>query len=332
MKKISSLLSALLLVSLLAAQGSAKKYLLIEHFTNSNCSICASRNPAFFNLINQAQYADDVHHVAIHPVFPYPQCVFYQANTVENSAWTALYPVQGTPRIVLNGALQNGSNPLLSESNLQSFLGQTSPLSLQVTEAGPNNARTVNVKATALGNIPAGNYKIFVAIVEKTVNQQTGNGESVHRNVFRKMLTAVAGDAFAAPSVGSTLEFNYNFSIAANWKPEEVYVLAFVKEVDTKQVLNSGTRFDPVLVLTQDLAPTQVQIVPNPVNQFAWIELSDDEAQTVEVFASNGQRVAVAFENQGNIISLPTASLASGVYYVKIAGQKSAYVGKFVKQ
>ncbi len=331
MKKHSSFLFCLLLASSLLAQESAKKYLLIEHFTNSNCPPCASRNPALYNLITQAQYADDVHHISVHPMFPYPQCVFYQANTTENTAWTSLYPVSGTPTIVLNGATQSPTNPLLTEAKLQTYLGQTSPLYIKVTESGPNNARSVNVKAKALGEIPAGNYKIFVAIAEKTVNLQTPNGEMVHRDVFRKMLTAVAGDPFTVPVVGGTNEYNFNYSIPNTWNADEVFVLAFVKEVDTKQVLNSGTRFDPVLSGINEIKPAQVSFLPNPTSDFARVTLPGDEAQTVEVFAANGQRVSVLFENQGNALSLSVASLPSGVYFVKIDGKKGRYAGKFVK-
>jgi len=331
MKKNFPLFLCLFLASLLSAQSGAKKYLLIEHFTNSRCGVCASKNPAFYNLIGQAQYAPDIHHVSIHPVFPYSNCVFYQANTVENTAWTAQYPVQGTPTIALNGALQNPSTPILTEAKLQTFLGQTSPLSLQVTEAGPNNARTVQVKARAWDEIPAGNYKIFVAIAEKTINQQTPNGESVHRDVFRKMLTAVAGDPFEVPAPGETKEFNYQFSIPAGWNADEVFVLAFVKEVDTKQVLNSGTRFDPVLSNTDGPIAQALRLFPNPASTTIWADV-DETPQSVEVFSVNGQRLSASFSNNGNTVSIPTESLPRGIYYVKIAGENTVYTGKFVKQ
>jgi len=331
MKKLLFLLIALFFVSFSEAQVTAKKYLLIEHFTNSNCSTCASRNPALFNLIGQAQYADDVHHVTVHPMFPFQNCVFYQANKPENAAWTALYPIQGTPTLVLNGATQSPSNPLLSVSKLQTYLNQTSPLHVKVTETGPNAARMVTVTTKALDEIPAGDYKIFVAILEKTVNQTTGNGESVHRNVFRKMLTAVSGDDFTVPAAGQLATFNYEYSILGTWNPDEVYVLAFVKDVTTKQVLNSGTRFDPVLSSTQDLAPMQVQITPNPVSDFAWIDLADDVPQQLEVFASNGQRVISDFESQDRGVLIATNRLSPGIYYVRISGEKGVYVGKFVK-
>lgn len=332
MKNYAIFVSLMLLSGWLSAQTGAKKYVLIEHFTNSNCSVCASRNPGMFNLIGQAQYADDVHHVSIHPVFPYPQCVFYQANTSENTAWTGLYPVQGTPTIVLNGATQSPSNPLLSENKLISFLNQTSPLALQVTESGSGTSRQVNIKAKSFGDIPAGSYNLFVAIVEKTINQQTPNGEAVHHNVFRKMITAVAGNPFTPPAIGETLEFNFDYTLANNWKPEEVYVVAFVKETTTKAVLNSGTRFDPQLSSVPELSSNAVKISPNPATDLALLELGDDRVQSLEVFAANGQRLSLGYEQAGNLLSIATHELNPGIYFVKVVGEKGLYTGKFVKQ
>ena len=331
MKKLFAFALLLGAITTSFGQVTAKKYLLIEHFTNSNCGICANKNPVFFNLINQAQYADDVHHVSIHPMFPYSSCVFYQANTTENSAWTNLYPVAGTPSIALNGAYQNPSTPILTEAKLQTYLNQTSPLHLKVTETGPNNARQVKVTAKALDAIPSGNYKLFVAVVEKKVNQTTGNGESVHHNVFRKMLTAVQGNDFAVPAAGETVEYDFNFSISNNWKADEIYVLAFVKEVNTKAVLNSGTRFDPVLSSTSDLLAKPSRIFPNPLAETAMMDLGTDQPEAVELFSLNGQRVAAEFQAQGSLVSLGTTKLPAGIYLVKVTGAQGVYSGKFVK-
>lgn len=313
------------------AQNGAKKYLLIEHFTNSNCSNCASRNPAFYNLIGQSQYAENIHHISIHPMFPYPSCVFYQANAAENTAWVNQYTVQGTPSIALNGTYQSPSNPILTEAKLLTYLGQTSPLYLQVTESGDGNARSVNVKARAVGDIPQGNYKIFVAVLEKKVNQTTPNGETVHRDVFRKMLTAVSGDAFAPPAIGQSVEFNYQFNVAANWKADEVYVLAFVKETGTKQVLNSGTRFDPGLSSAPEISTVQLQVWPNPVTDETFVSLPQVSVRSLEVFSSDGRRVSVNFRAESDRVSIPVADFAPGVYFVKILGDSSWYVGKFAK-
>ena len=331
MKKHKLLLFFLLAGFALQAQTSAKQYVFIEHFTNSKCPICASKNPAFYTLINQ--YPDDVHHIAIHPPIPYSTCGLYQANKPENETRAAYYGVFGTPSIALNGTLQPISSPLLTAVTLQEYLGNTSPLWLQVNESGPNNARVATINAHSLSALPAGDYRIYAAIVEKTVNFNGGNGETVHHDVFRKMLTDINGNAYTPAAAGQSVPFTFNFSINAAWNPDEVYVLAWVQNAATKEVLNSGTRFDPQVVGTTEAAPQTILIRPNPVSESALAQIGDDRASAVEVFAASGQRIAVSFDNQEvGTVNIPTATFAAGIYFVKITGGKGVYIAKMVKE
>ncbi len=50
---------------------------LVEHFTNTLCSICASRNPGFYQNLQSQQ---DVLHIAYHPSSPYAACVLNKQN------------------------------------------------------------------------------------------------------------------------------------------------------------------------------------------------------------------------------------------------------------
>lgn len=333
MKKLPFIPAFLLLTFALSAQNSAKKYVLLEHFTNSKCSICATRNPAFYNLIGQAQYADDVHHISIHPPVPYVDCEFYQANTGDNLDWAALYNIQGTPRVALNGRLLPSGSQLLRQDTLNKYVDQTSPLYLKVTETGTGNTRSVNIEAHTLGPVPAGNYKLFVAVVEKTINKVTPNNEAVHHDVFRDMLTPVAGQNITLPAQGQSTEFDFNYNITTPWNADEVYVVAFIKESTTNQVLNSGTKFDPVLLLSAS-APAAKSIVfsPNPATSVTYAALGDDLALRTEVFGANGQRVYSNTESQSANVAVPTTGFAPGIYFVKITGEKAIYTAKMVKE
>ena len=111
-----------------------------------------------------------------------------------------------------------------------------------------------------------------------------------------------------------------------------MYVVAFVQNTVTKEVLNSGTKFDTDFTSgTEDLVVSNVKISPNPVTDQAFAQLSDDQVQSVVVFASNGQRISVETEIDQQSLSIATANLPSGVYYVKITGAKGVYGAKFVK-
>ncbi len=332
MKKLQVIPVLLLLVSVLSAQSSAKKYVLLEHFTNSRCGICASRNPAFYSLINQPQYAPDIHHISVHPPVPYNNCVFYLANTTENNAWAAVYNIQGTPRVALNGNLIPAQSQLLRQDTLVKYLNQTSPLYLKVTETGAGSARTASIEARALSQIPAGNYKLFVAVAEKTVNQNTPNGESVHHDVFRDMLTAVTGQDFTPPAPGQAVSFNFNYTVDGAWNANEVYVLAFVKNIDSKQVLNSGTKYDPALTLDAPESLAQsIRFSPNPASDITFAEIGGDNALQTEVYAADGKRVYLTQGNTASPVAIPTTSFAKGIYFVKITGEKGIYTAKMLK-
>ena len=241
MKKVFLLLINVLIINALIAQTPAKKYVLLEHMTNSKCSICKSKNPAFYSLISQAQYADDVHHIAYHPSVPYNTCVFYLANKTENNARTAVYGVQGTPRLAINGTLISENGPLLPEATLQTYLDKTSPVYLQVTETGTGSERVASISIHTVDNTPIEGYKLYAALVEKTINLTTPNGETQHHDVFRKMLPEINGITYTPASVGQEVTFTFNYTIDAGWNASEMYVVAFLQNPTTKDVLNSGT-------------------------------------------------------------------------------------------
>jgi hypothetical protein len=83
MKKELTFALALFLTAT-TAFGQAKRYALVEHFTNTLCSTCASTNPSFFTT-NQVETNPDLHHISYHWQVPYVNCVYYQANPLPQS-------------------------------------------------------------------------------------------------------------------------------------------------------------------------------------------------------------------------------------------------------
>jgi len=205
-------------------------------------------------------------------------------------------------------------------------------VSVQVQETGTGLDRIATIGVRTLGTVPAG-YTLYVALVEKTITLTTQNGEPVHYNVFRKMLPDLNGLAYTPAAFGQTVSFTVNYTISANWNANEMYVVAFLQNPDTKDVLNSGTKFDPfVLAAGEASRPEQVRILPNPVGDRAYADINEDQAEQVEVFAANGQLISLAFSTEQNTVSIPTTTLSPGIYFLKITGKKGVYTGKMVKE
>ncbi|HHH50423.1 MAG TPA: Omp28-related outer membrane protein, partial [Saprospiraceae bacterium] len=243
MKKYLLLSSLFLFLAFSLVGQNVKKIPLVEHFSNTRCPICASKSPALNNTLKANE--GKLHHITYHPPYPYDDCIFYLANKAGNQGRANYYNVPGTPRAYLNGVKTSGSK-LLPEESLASALELSSPVGIIVTEdviAGNNTMHTAEITLKTLGDKPDGNYKLYVAVVEKKIDYNAPNGETVHHDVFRKFLNfnTSSGQDIALPAKGDSLVLNFNFTIDNNWQEEEIYVLAFVQNDSDKSILNSGT-------------------------------------------------------------------------------------------
>lgn len=329
MKKVNLLALLLLMANFALSQTNAKRYIMLEHFTNTRCSVCASQNPGFFSTI--ANFDDDVHHIAYHPPYPYNSCLFYQANTAQNSARATFYSIPGTPRVLRNGANSSTAGQVTS-AILQGLQGQTSPIGFTVSETS-GASRTATIRVHTFGDAPTGNLRLFVAVTEREIPYASPNGETLHHNVFRKMLTNISGDAFTPAASGSTTTLTFNYTIEGTWDADEIYVLAFVQNVDTKEVLNSGTRFDPVVTSTGEANLTpDFKIFPNPASGLTNIQFHEPINGVLSLLDARG---AVLWNSRVDQVQNTTADLsafAPGVYILRVQSDRGINQQRIVRQ
>jgi hypothetical protein len=238
MKTSLKIFSILFFVSSITLAQVPKK-VVVEHFTNTRCSVCASRNPGFYN--NYKTQAGVIH-LAIHPSSPYAACVLSQHNPVENDARTNYYGVYGgTPVLVIQGVVISTSANYGSSSIFSPFLGQTTPASIKIkqTNLGSDSIRTrVVVKTEASHNLP--DLSLFVALAEDTLVYTGSNGEPVHYDVFRKSFTGAQGININLPaSVGDSVVYIATSSTRSTWNLSRMYTLAILQEKANKAVVQS---------------------------------------------------------------------------------------------
>ncbi|MEZ4949302.1 MAG: Omp28-related outer membrane protein [Saprospiraceae bacterium] len=320
-------LSLLFLFSLLSLEAQTTKYPLLEHFTNSRCGICASRNPAFYSTLSN--YEGKVHHIAIHPSVPYTSCVFYQANKEDNDARKDYYAVFGTPQVFVNGTRTSGSQ-LITTAQLDSELTEMSNLGIQVTETNTGGNK-VDIEVFSMGTPPSGNLRIFAALVEKKVNYQAPNGENVHHDVLRKFLTSNEGDAFTPAADGGKVDLSFNYTIESGWMASEMYVLVWVQDWDTKEVFNSGTKFNERISSVNELDFDAISISPNPASDFIQINTGKITLQSVQMTDLNG-RVLKQIDGINSIgnYTLHLNDVSKGIYLLRAETSEGVKVEKVV--
>ena len=305
------------------------RYVLVEHFTNTWCPNCASRNPALFSVIQK--YPKNVHHVSFHPPIPYNGCPLYQFNKTDNQERTSFYGVVGTPSVSLNGGSLMGGSTLVSDAQITKEIARTSPLSVLVSETGQDNNRSATIKLKANASI-TGDLRLVVLLAERNLRFTASNGELDHYNVMRKYLTPAGGQKISITQAGEQ-NFTFNFKDTAGWKPEEIYALAFVQNYSNKEVINSGTRFDqattPVL---SSLQVTGIKIYPTLVDQAFYVDYFFQNPARLEIYNTRGQLVLQNQQVSGRNPEIPVEGLTPGVYLIKLVEKNKIFNARFIKQ
>lgn len=326
MKKNCTLLLAILCCSQIFAQGGAKKYMLFEIFSNTTSTTMAGKMPTFYVLLDK--YPNDVRHITYYYKSTNDSCFFYQSNKVENDERAKYYGVSIIPWVMRDAGLLGLplGKDLVNESSVTGQLGKTSPIKVTVSETGTTN-RTAKITVSTVGKKPTGTFKLFSAVVEKTVAQETKNGELEHRNVFRTMLPTIAGQDIVLPDSGQSVTYDYNYVTKSEWNPSEIYVEAFVQTKNAVQ--NVGTRFDGTSSTNELLDESVLEVFPNPVQQVLNLKWKDShDPEILSIYSINGNLVKeVKFANQVDVGALP-----SGNYFIHVSAGKYGVIKQIVKQ
>jgi hypothetical protein len=297
---------------------------IVEHFTNSNCGVCAGTNPTIYNALNANP---SVLHITFHPSSPYASCVFSQANPIENDGRTNFYNIYGaTPRVITNGIL--GSATALS-NNLANAASGTTNFELKTTQTFiTTDSVDVLVTIKKIANDTSTSAILFVGAKQDTVAQTTGNGESVHRDVFRKALTAITGIMVTLPSnINDSIDLNYSYKIKSTWESARMQSIAILQSTN-KAVINASQSINKAVAGT----PTSIKpivnlannIYPNPASNNLEIK-NWKEFNSIEIINGFGQ---IAYKAKLNTGVISVGLLAEGLYTVILKGQNTIVVNK----
>lgn len=329
MKKLFIILS---LVSTFASAQVPKK-IIVEHTTNTWCSICASRNPGFYTNLNSQP---GIMHIAYHPSSPYAGCILNQHNKPENDGRTKFYGVYGgTPRLIIQGNVISSSANYASPTIFTPYLGQTSPFELTIQQNKTNGIGIISkVKIKTVAAHTFTNAKLYMAIAEDTIFYTGPNGESQHYDVFRKALNDSSGLPVTVPAaIGDSIEFTFNTPFHPVWIPARLFTYAILQEGGNKNVLQTelaSSNQNDVLLGVNSATPKMVfNISPNPVSNIVFVSSSTPFA-SVSILNILGKEVLATQQTNAILIS----DLANGLYFMQIKNNVGEILStrKFVKE
>jgi hypothetical protein len=320
--------SFIIIPVLVSGQDLPPRYATLELFTNTPCPICANQNPGLFSRL--ANFEGEYHLIGFYPGKPYSSCIFYQANKPENDTRYQFYQgnIFGTPTVALNGIDFKSSNGV-TNTVLEGLTGGTSWLHVDVEETtGNNRSVTIHLEDHVGGSLATG--RLFAVIVEKEIEYSAPNGETLHHNVFRKFLTDPSGEEIDLSSGFVTKSYDYD--VDPNWKADEVYVIAWVSDPATKEVFNSGTRFDPDFTSSVDPVSSKqsLTIYPNPATAEVYVKIPEG-VTTADIYILDfqGRMIHSLKTYSTDDVLIPITTFPFGSYLIQLKAGNTMYSGSF---
>ena len=334
MKKIIILFitaSTLLLTQKLEAQ--VEKKVLVEHFTNTYCSICASRNPGLYTNLNNNP---DVLHIAIHPSKPYRVCELYLHNTVENDERTNFYGVLGsTPRIVIQGDVVSGGTNYSSSNIFNGYKEQTSSFSVNVTTVISDDdslVAKIRIRAEEANTIQSLN--LYAPAVEDTIFFDAPNGEKEHFDVLRKVI--INRSISNLPQTkGDSIVLYARVEKHSEWDKNQMYVMAILQDETNKSVEQVGVSTpirstSETLSVSDRISSETIILAPNPFQHVISVQLPSGNG--IGTITNHLGQVVHSFTLTGQNHPIDLSTLADGVYAINIQTKNGRIHRKIIKQ
>jgi hypothetical protein len=314
----------------------ARKYVMIEHFTQASCGPCAQQNPFLQAILNVNR--GSIHHIAYHTSWPGvdPMNAYNPTQVADRVTY---YGVSGVPDCFMLGNQFHGGPASFTQNMINDAATDPAAIRVLVKETSNGVTRTVKVKVVTFDTVPVASYKIRVAVCEKWINYTTppgSNGEKNFPDVFRKMLPGSSGDVFTPAALGDTASFTYTYALdLTHWDTTQIYSIAFIQNETTKEILNSGSSFNP----GWELAPMGSAFVAGlsgDVKTFNYTLFNfknTDDNFSVKVLSTHPSDWSTEFEINGvtymDSVNLPIPANSSVLMHVNITLGDHAGLGNY---
>lgn len=310
MKKIFTFILAIGLSFPILAQ--AEKKVIIEHFTNTRCGTCASKNPAFYEVL--VDYPD-VLHIAYHPSSPYSSCVFNQYNPTENDNRAYFYDAYGgTPRGVIQGNVLPFQNPIVKPEQIEAELGGSSDYDVYITKTKLSDTDyKIRLEIERVSGSEVETIKVYSGLAEEEVAYNAPNGEDMHYDVFRKVIFF---DTVNLNSIGQKKVIEYEYSTDDEWVEEQIYAYAIIHDNATNAIKQAGSSLTTVSAVGEKKVSELSSIFyPNPSSGIVKIKSEyNGDFIKFELYNIVGKKV----REFSNTNEMNIADLKEGYYFVRM--------------
>jgi hypothetical protein len=272
-------------------------------------------------------------HIAYHPSSPYSTCVISQSNPSENDGRANYYGVYGgTPTLVIQGSPIPPGQNYSSAALFNPFIGQTSPVSISVSQINLNDSAEVRISIRTIAETMMSDVTLFAALSEDTLNYNAPNGEDFHYDVFRKALLGNSGQSVTLPALGDSLVIDLKTWINPSWIRNQLSTLVILQETSNKAVIQAekSQGIESEITSLQSAANLNSRVFPNPSSDKLFITSNSKELIRYEIWSTSGQLVFSG--NFNKTTEIDVTKFNRGIYFLKLLDNSSEKVEKLILQ
>jgi large repetitive protein len=336
MKKGILILSVFFSLNILAQQ----RIVLIEQFTNSGCPPCASSTPTVLNYVDANP--SDVVAIAYHTSFPYTDSMYFE-NPVESDTRTTFYGISGVPYSIVDGNYYGYSSSGFV-GVMASTINARKSIPAQYNISALSNTITGNVLNSQItfSSLVAGNVndslRAFIVVIEKTVLKSSyaaspgANSETQYEYVMRRMISSDSGAWLQNRGVGGSDAFNINWSLSKIKDVNEIRIVAFVQNNNSKEVYQA-VMFTPIVIasVNENILNTSMNVYPNPTEDIVFIDIQNPSSNGIILLTDLGGRILCSRNiHEAEIAEINTAEMADGMYFLHYSDEKKTITKKII--
>lgn len=213
------------------------RVVLAELFTFARCTYCPFSEHALDSL--SEEYKDSLAVISYHR-----RLLGDTLSPAYVAVRESLYQIDVSPTVVFDGVhVVQTEDPSQNYSTYQGYIieRKTVAPNLRLYLETTLISSSVNLKLhiVAIDSIENGDYHLFFAVYEDRVYfAQSGAPESTFSYVMRKMVPDAYGAPITVAYPDSFVE-EVDFDIEATWNHEKLGVVAFLQDMETKEVLQA---------------------------------------------------------------------------------------------
>lgn len=296
MKRLTSFVFILAVIASLSISEAfaAKRWVLVEEFTNASCGPCASQNPSFKTFLGNN--TDNVIPIVYRTSWPGSD-VMYSLKSAMYDTRVQYYGVNGVPYAMTNGKEHASSNPqsfypgapgdaVGMQTEVNKYTGTTSPITITPTFTMDNKTMNISVNVTSTAAISGKKLRVAVMEAYHYFDKAGSNGEKHFYYLVRDMLPDVNGQTITL-AANESKDFTFEAAPHPSIYSKYLYVVAFVQDDGTKEVLQAGTSPRPDITGADNMKKVPVTLAVDANQVHGFIEANSTVTRKVKITNPN---------------------------------------------